>query len=311
MRVIDAAAVEAALDYPTLVEKLRQAFRSDIATPLRHHHTVPTYGENDATLLLMPAWQTGRHIGVKIATAFPDNGARNLAMIMATYLLMDGETGAPLAMIDGVALTVRRTACASALAARYLAREDCERLLMVGTGQLAPHLILAHASVRPICNVLIWGRTPAKARKLAKALNRPDMKVDWTEDLASAASGAHIISCATASPDPVVKGEWLSDGVHVDLVGGYRPDMREVDDEAIRRARVFVDTREGACVEAGDIVQPIESGLLRPDDVAADLFDLTRGDRAGRRHYDQITLFKSVGTALEDLAAAQLIVQRA
>ena len=293
MRVIDAAAVEAALDYPTLVEKLRQAFRSDIATPLRHHHTVPTYGENDATLLLMPAWQTGRHIGVKIATAFPDNGARNLAMIMATYMLMDGETGAPLAMIDGVALTVRRTACASALAARYLAREDCERRLMVGTGQLAPHLILAHASVRPICNVLIWGRTPAKARKLAKALNRPEMKVDWTEDLASAASGAHIISCATASPDPVVKGEWLSDGVHVDLVGGYRPDMREVDDEAIRRARVFVDTREGACVEAGDIVQPIESGLLRPDDVAADLFDLTRGERAGRRHYDQITLFKS------------------
>ncbi|MEM7442465.1 MAG: ornithine cyclodeaminase family protein [Pseudomonadota bacterium] len=309
MRVIDAAAVESALDYTALVEALRQAFRSDITTPLRHHHTIPVPGGQDGTLLLMPAWQDGTHIGIKIASAFPDNGASNLPMIMATYLLLNGRTGEPLAMIDGVALTVRRTACASALAASYLAREDSERLLMVGTGQLAPHLIKAHAAIRPIREVLIWGRSPAKARSLASTLNSPDLKVDWTEDLASAAAGADIISCATGSADPLIKGAWLTAGTHVDLVGGYRPDMRETDDDAIRRSTVFVDTREGACVEAGDIVLPIENGLLRTEDTA-DLFDLTKGDRDGRRHADEITLFKSVGTALEDLAAAQLTMQR-
>jgi ornithine cyclodeaminase len=176
---------------------------------------------------------------------------------------------------------------------------------------LAPYLIMAHASVRPICNVLIWGRSPDKAARLAKRLDRPDFRVAATDDLEAAARGAHVISCATLSKDPLVRGDWLQPGQHLDLVGAFRPDMRESDDTAIRRARVFVDTRDGALAEAGDIVQPIESGVLDPDDVAGDLFDLTRGERAGRRFYDQITLFKSVGTALEDLAAAELAAERA
>ena len=207
-------------------------------------------------------------------------------------------------------LTLKRTAAASALASSYLSRPDCERLLMVGTGALAPHLIMAHASVRPICNVLVWGRSPEKAAKLAKRLDRREFRVDYTEDLPAAAQGADIISCATLSHDPLVLGEWLRPGQHLDLVGGFKPDMRETDDASIRRARVFVDTRAGACTEAGDIVQPVESGVLDPDDIAGDLFELTRGERAGRRFYDQITLFKSVGTALEDLAAARLAVER-
>ncbi|MEE8293655.1 MAG: ornithine cyclodeaminase family protein, partial [Kiloniellales bacterium] len=193
----------------------------------------------------------------------------------------------------------------------YLSRPDCERLLMVGTGALAPYLVSAHAAVRPICNVLIWGRTPDKAIKLAKRLDRTDFRVAATEDLEAAAQGADIISCATLSRDPLVRGDWLRPGQHLDLVGAFRPDMRESDDQAVRRARVFVDTRDGATKEAGDIVQPIESGVLDPADVAGDLFDLTRGARAGRRYYDQITLFKSVGTALEDLAAAELAAERA
>jgi ornithine cyclodeaminase len=315
MRVISAAEVEAALDFDSLVERLRQAFRRDIVVPLRHHHAVAT-PEGDpegggATLLLMPAWQAGRHIGIKLVTVFPGNAARDLPTVMGAYLLLDGNTGSPLAMIDGPMLTAKRTAAASALAAGYLARPDCERLLMVGTGALAPQLILAHAAVRPICNVLIWGRSPDKAARLAKHLSRADFRVEAAGDLEAAARGADIICCATLSPEPLIQGAWLRPGQHLDLVGGFRPDMRETDDTAIRRARVFVDTRAGACAEAGDIVQPLESGVLAPEDIAADLFELTRGARAGRRFYDQITLFKSVGTALEDLAAAQLTVERA
>ncbi|MCB2102021.1 MAG: ornithine cyclodeaminase family protein [Rhodobacterales bacterium] len=318
MRVIPAAALETALDYRSLVDRLRDYFRSGCTVPVRHRHTLPSplggegggEGAHDATLLLMPAWRDGGYIGVKIATVFPDNGAQGLPAVMASYLLMSGKTGAPLALIDGTELTVRRTAAASALASRYLSRSDSERLLMVGTGKLAPHLILAHASQRPICNVLVWGRDVKKAKALAKRLDRPDFRVAATEDLESAARGAHVISCATLSRDPLIRGEWLQPGQHLDLVGAFTPAMRESDDAAVRRARVFVDTREGALKEAGDITQALASGALSEDAVRGDLFDLTRGAVSGRDHYRDITLFKSVGTALEDLAAAKMAFER-
>ena len=311
MRILSAADVEGALDWDSLVERLRRAFRRGAEVPVRHHHEIANPGGPEGTLLLMPAWQAGLHIGIKVVTIFPDNDAQGLPSVMGAYLLLDGKSGAPIALIDGPMLTVKRTAAASALASSYLSRPDCERFLMIGTGSLAPYLIMAHASVRPICNVLIWGRSPDKAARLAKRLDRPDFRVAATDDLEAAVRGAHVISCATLSKDPLVRGDWLQPGQHLDLVGAFRPDMRESDDTAIRRARVFVDTRDGALAEAGDIVQPIESGLLDRDDVAGDLFDLTRGERAGRRFYDQITLFKSVGTALEDLAAAELAAERA
>ncbi|MDJ0946970.1 MAG: ornithine cyclodeaminase family protein [Kiloniellales bacterium] len=309
MRIITAAEVEAALEFKDLIERLRETFRKGAEVPVRHHHEIG--GGSDATLLLMPAWQSGRHIGIKLVTVFPHNGERSLPSVMGAYLLLSGITGEPLAMIDGPTLTVKRTAAASALAAGYLARQDSERLLMIGTGALAPYLVRAHAEVRPICNVLIWGRNPDKAERLARRLNRRDFKVAATTDLEAAVRGAHIISAATMTLEPLIRGAWLQPGQHLDLVGGFRPDMREADDDAVARARVFVDTRDGACSEAGDIVQPLESGVLTEDDIAADLFDLTRGERAGRRYYDQITLFKSVGSALEDLGAAQLTYERA
>ena len=314
MRIIAASEVEAALQWDALIERLRQAFRRGAEVPVRHHHTIanPTGDPDgeDATLLLMPAWQRGRHIGVKIATVFPSNAGRNLPAVMGAYLLLNGQTGAPEALIDGPSLTLKRTAAASALASSYLSRPDSERMLMVGTGALAPHLIMAHASVRPIGTVLIWGRNPDKAANLAKKLRSKRLRVAHTEELDEAARGADIISCATLSKDPLILGEWLQPGQHLDLVGGFTPLMRETDDTAIQRSRIFVDTRAGALKEAGDIVQPIAAGILDPNDVAGDLFELTRGERAGRRHYSQITLFKSVGTAIEDLAAAQLAVQQ-
>jgi alanine dehydrogenase len=309
MRIIGPTEIDRALAYGPLIERLREAFRSGGEVPVRHHHTVPTPGAADATLLLMPAWQTGRHIGVKIVTVFPDNGGRNLPAVMGSYLLLDGQTGTPLAQIDGPALTARRTAAASALAASYLARADAARLLMVGTGALAPHLIPAHAATRPIREVQVWGRDPAKAQWLAERLNRPDFSVSATADLEESVRWAAIVSCATLARQPLVKGAWLQSGVHLDLVGGFTPDMREADDDAVRRARIYVDTRAGATVEAGDIVQPLRNGVIVDADIRGDLFDLTRGAAMGRGGADEVTLFKSVGTALEDLAAAQLAVE--
>ena len=309
MRILSASEVEAALETEPLVEQLRQMFRTGASVPTRHHHTIPMPGGQDATLLLMPAWQENRYMGIKTVTVFPSNGEKGLPSVMGSYALLSARTGEPLAIMDGRMLTLRRTACASALAAKYLARDDASRLLMVGTGALAPHLILAHARVRPIREVLVWGRDEAKAQRLAQTLDGRRLRVRATADLENAVRGADVISCATLSKEPLIRGAWLKPGQHVDLVGGFTPEMREADDEAIDRARVFVDTYEGALKEAGDIVQPMASGVLTRQMIAGDLAELTQGRVAGRRFYNQITLFKSVGTAIEDLAAAILIFE--
>ncbi|MBL8705789.1 MAG: ornithine cyclodeaminase family protein [Rhodospirillales bacterium] len=310
MRIIDAAATHAALDYAVLVDRLDRMFREGCELPVRHHHPVQALDGPEAMLLLMPAWQVGKHIGVKIVTVFPGNADKGLPAIMGQYLLSDARTGAPVALIDGQSITVRRTACASALASRYLSRPDASTLVMIGTGALAPHLIAAHAAVRPIKNVLVWGRDFAKAKALAKTLNKPGLKVEAAEDLEAAVRQADIVSAATLSTQPLVRGAWLKPGTHVDLVGAYTPERRESDDEAVSRARVYVDTRAGATKEGGDVVQPLRSGVLKPEDIRGDLLELARGQAKGRGSAEEITLFKSVGTALEDLAAAELAVER-
>ena len=310
MRIIGASLVESALDYRLLMERLRQAFRGGIASAEGQHLVVPDVDGLPGTLSLVPAWQAGRHIGVRVATLFPGNAGRDMPTGMGAYLLLSGRTGAPMALIDGPSLTARRTAATSALAAGYLARQDCHRLLMVGAGTLAPYLIQAHAAVRPIASVLVWSRHARRARRLAKSLDRRDFRVAATEDIQEACRGADVICCATLSSEPLIRGAWLRPGQHLDLVGAVTPEMRETDDEAASIARVFVDTRDGATTGAGDIAQPLAAGVLRPDDIAGDLFDLTRGERAGRRFYSQVTLFKAVGSGLADLAAAQLVVQQ-
>ncbi|MBM3547284.1 MAG: ornithine cyclodeaminase family protein [Alphaproteobacteria bacterium] len=308
MRTLDAAEVEKRLDFPSLIDRLREMFKAGCELPPRHHHPVEVPNAPGAILLLMPAWQVGKHIGVKMVTVFPGNGEKALPAVMGIYTLLDGTTGQPLALIDGPMLTLRRTAAASALAATYLARKDASHHLMIGTGALAPHLIQAHATARPIRRISIWGRNLDKSRKLATDLSAKGLPAAATEDLEKAARDADVVTTATLSAEPVVKGAWLKPGAHLDLVGAYTPKMREADDDAVRRARVYVDTRAGATKEAGDIVQPIASGVLK--EIAGDLFDLTRGQVEGRRSEQEITVFKSVGTALEDLAAAQLAFGR-
>ncbi|WP_019172801.1 ornithine cyclodeaminase family protein [Pseudaminobacter salicylatoxidans] len=311
MQMISAAEVDHALSFPGLVETLRKAFHDGAIQPVRHHHAVEHATGADSTLLLMPAWTDfnaegvsgNGHIGVKIVTVSPDNNAIGKPAVMGLYLLLDGTTGEPQALIDGQRLTQWRTACASALAATYLAREDASRLLIVGAGAVAQFLARAHAAVRPIRQVSIWNRTPANAQKVANELRAEGFDAIVSDDLDADAAEADIISCATISNTPLIRGNVLQPGTHIDLVGAFTPDMRESDDEAIRRARVYVDTRAGATKEAGDIVQALASGALSADGIVADLHELARGQKPGRRKAEEITLFKSVGAALEDLAA--------
>lgn len=306
---IDAKAVAAALPYDQLIAALRQAFDAGADVPQRTHHEIALPNAASATLLLMPAWQSGNGLGVKIATVFPDNANRGLPAVFASYLLMSAETGAPVAILDGTELTLRRTAAASALASSYLSREDTNTMLMIGTGNLAPHLIAAHVAVRPISEVLIWGRRPEAARRLVNALSGMSFSATVATDLEAAAGAADIISTATLATQPVLMGQWLAAGQHLDLVGAFTPDMCEADEAAIVRADVYVDTRTGALSEAGEIVQAIRSGALGEGDIKGDLAELVAGRVSGRKNIDDITLFKSVGTALEDLAAAQLVMK--
>lgn len=316
MQFVSADEVDRVLDYRELTEILRQAFRDGAIQPVRHHHTIDRPPGTSSTLLLMPAWtdfsraQGHGHIGVKIVTVSPDNNALGKPAVMGLYLLLDGLTGEPQALIDGQRLTQWRTACASALASTYLSREDSQTLLVIGAGALSAFLVRAHAAVRPIRRIRIWNRTPANAEKVAAALTASGLDAEITEDLDASLGWADIVSAATISSQPLVKGALLREGTHVDLVGAFSPTMRESDDATMERGRVYVDTRAGALKEAGDIVQAIENGTIGPDDIVGDLFELTRGEKAGRGKDDEITVFKSVGAAIEDLAAGIAIHAR-
>ena len=238
--------VHAALDYPALIEELRRAFARGASVPLRHAHRVNEH--ENAQLLLMPAWREGESLGVKIVTAYPGNAARGAATVAATYLLLDGSTGHPQALIDGEALTLRRTAAASALASSYLSRPESKTLLVVGTGWLAQYMAAAHSAVRQFARILVWGRAPDKARALADRLVTQGLKAMPVSDLRHALSETDIVTCATTAVLPIVHGADVRPGTHVDLVGGFTPGMREADDELVGKASVFVDTRSGAHV---------------------------------------------------------------
>jgi ornithine cyclodeaminase/alanine dehydrogenase-like protein (mu-crystallin family) len=299
---ISAEELAAAAPYKDIVEALRQGFREDIETPVRHHHeTSPT-----TTLLLMPAWSKA-FTGLKTVTVKTDNPALNVPTVQAAYLLIDNVTGTPVAMMDGTELTRRRTAAAGALAADYLARPDASILLVVGAGALAKHFVLAHAAVRPIKSILIFNRTMEKSQSLAQELTAEGFAASAVSDLEQAASSAHIISCITSSAVPIIKGAWLKPGTHIDLAGAFKPSMRETDGETISRSRVYVDTRHGAEAEAGDLIQAQTEGHFNFNNIQGDLFELCRGKVHGRKTENEITLFKSCGTALEDLAAAVMV----
>lgn len=307
MLQLDAIALAACLDRKMLIDALDKAFREPYSAPTRQqYHLQPAAeGQKGGTLLLMPAWKTGAGLGIKIVTVFPDNALRSLPAVCASYLLLDATNGRPRAILDGGELTLRRTGAASALASRHLSAPDSSRLLMVGTGELAPHLIASHALVRPIREVRIWGRRAGRAQALAASLAKAGLSVESTEDLATAVGWADIVSCATLSRQPLVLGAWLKPGQHLDLVGAFTPEMREADDDAIARSQLYVDTRAGALGESGEILGAMARGVIDQTAIRGEFSDLAAG-KFKRSSPHAVTIFKSVGTALEDLVAAEL-----
>ena len=309
MKVYDRENVASSLQYGILIEALRKAFSSKITAPERVQHTIKNKNGSDATLLLMPAWKIGEHIGIKIVSVFPENTTNNMNAVHANYFLVNANDGKPVAVMDGTELTLRRTACASALAADYLVNKNVDTLLMIGTGNLAPHMIKAHCVVRNYSRILIWGRNEEKAERLALSLNIKDKEILAKNDIKEALNIADVISCATLTQKPLIMGDWIKPGQHLDLVGAFTPDMAEADSKAIAKSKVVVDTYEGALSESGELINALKEGRIKKEHILSDLRELVLEEKNIRKDSNDITLFKSVGTALEDLAAAELVIE--
>ncbi len=264
-------------------------------------------GETDTNFsLIRAAWQRNSAIGVKVANIFPENQRLNLPAIHAAYVLFDGLTGVPTRSLDGTALTYLKTAADSALGTRLLARPSSTKMLMVGAGAMAPYLIEAHQTACPaLSEIRVWNRSRGRRDALIRELE-DRYSITPVDNLGDAVAWADLICCATMTTEPLLRGEWLNEGVHIDLVGAYRPDMREADDETLRRARLFVDSRDTTIGEIGELTIPIAAGIISPSDVLADLYDLCSGS-PGRTGGQEITLFKNGGGGHLDLMTARYI----
>ena len=306
MHIVSAADTERLLPFAALLPAIERMFIEGCEVPLRHNHPIPgACVQESGILLLMPAWQTGKYLGVKTVSIFPGNALQQLPGLHSVYTLYNARTGQPLAVLDGNAITSRRTAAASALAAKWLSRADAKKLLIVGSGRVARLLPHAYRCVRDIEHIEVWSRNPANAQALVAQLRSQGLPATHAPDLQAAVRAADIVSCATLSTAPLIEGAWLQPGTHLDLIGSFTPAMREADPECLRRATVFCDTIE-ALMKAGDLLSAIAAGAWAKEQLAATLEQLCRTEHSGRSSDAQITLFKSVGSALEDLAAAAL-----
>lgn len=294
------------LEYKKLIEALREIFSSDYTMPVRHHHFYKTEDGSENTLILMPVWNA-EFMGVKQVTVAPENAARNIPSIFARYILSNSKTGESLAIMNATELTARRTACTSALASSFLSREDSENLLILGGGAVAKHLAQAHLAIRNFKKVSIWMRNPEKMEAFVSDLKAQGIPAEAVYDLEESVHQADVISSATLSKTPILHGKWIKPGTHLDLIGSHKPTTREADADAIRKSSIFVDSREGALHETGELAIPIAEGIISESDVKADIVELIKGNHPGRTSADEVTLFKSAGLAIEDLAAALLV----
>lgn len=300
------------LPWPALIDSLDTIFTKSYCCPIRHHHDINVPGSDNATLLLMPAWVEGEYLRVKQVNVFPGNARHGKPGLSSHYLLSSATTGELLARLDGNIITGRRIAAASALATRYLSRENSRRLLMVGAGRVAHQVVPAMLSVRDIEHIDIWNLDHEQGAAFAEELNTQGLNAHAVDPdkLHETAGKADIISCATLSTSPLLHGDWISPGTHVDLIGSFTPHMREADDALMTKAHVFADFKDAALHETGDLIDPIKSGALREEDILGDFLDLSRGRHGGRTALldaaSAITVFKAVGSSIEDLAAAIL-----
>ncbi len=316
MRFFDAGQVHKACEYPALVKALQHDHLKEIDAVGDQMLSQPSADGGDDILFLRSAWQRGQALGTKVITGFWNNpNSHGLPAVHAIYCLFSGEDGRPLAVLDGTALTLRKTAADSALGASYLTRKDVETMLMVGAGAMAPHLIMAHTAIRPsIRTIALWNRTPEKAETMIRDLEaQPAMAglaFAVVTDLKTAVGRAELICSATRTAEPIIKGAWLRPGTHLDLVGAYQKEMREADDEAMRKSSIFVDSRSSTIHDIGEIAIPIENGVISEDDILADHFQLARGEHPGRQSDDEITLFKNGGGGHLDLMTARFVAER-
>ncbi|QFS38082.1 bifunctional Delta(1)-pyrroline-2-carboxylate/Delta(1)-piperideine-2-carboxylate reductase [Burkholderia cepacia] len=309
MKFFDAVATRDALDFESLVARLRQAFIDGCHVPLRHAHTLHADGEDEGTVLIMPAWEDNGYLGIKTVNIFPGNARHGLPGLHSTYVLYDGRTGQPLAQLDGNEITSRRTAAASALAATYLARPDASRLVLMGAGRVGSLVPPAYRSQLPISVVEVWDRDRDAVARLVDGLNRLGFDASPVTNLEASIRRADVVTCATLATEPIVRGAWLAPGSHLDLIGSFTPRMREADDDCFRQAEIYVDTDE-APQKSGDLLGPLARNVIAPDRLNRTLTALCRGEAQGRTNDSQRTVFKAVGTALEDLAAAVQIVEK-
>lgn len=307
MRFVAADEIRSVLTFPLLIDALESAHRRP-----KIEVQDAFLGSEKGQYFVRHAVDSGRYMASKLITSFPANletGA--LPAVQAVFVLFDGNNGRPLAVLDGTEITYWRTAADSALGAKILAAFKPTTLLVVGAGEMSMRLVRAHRATRPsLRRVLIWNRTPARATQVAARLSEECIESEAVPDLAAATRVADIITTCTRSHEPLVLGANLTPGTHLDLVGGYTPGTREADDDAMRRALIFVDRRESAFASAGDILQPIASGAIGQADVLGDLYDLVGARVAGRRAPSDITVFKNAGGAHLDLMTAELIVQK-
>ena len=299
MLVVDFATALATARRLDLTAVLRQMFtRDDVHAPPRPHYSLGRAN----TLLLMPAWRPGC-TGVKVATVFPANPTHGLQTVQGAYLLFGGETGTPRAVIDGAALTLVRTAALSALGADLLAPRDAKSFLLLGTGALAAPLAIAHVSQRTYEEVSVWGRSKEKASIVVSTLRREGINAVLVEDRLAKLRTADVICAATNATSPIVEGSCLGAQAHVNLVGSWLPEMREADDEVIRRAtRIVVDNEEAKHASA-DLAAPLANGVIDASDIVPLATAISDAQPS-----TGITVFKSVGTAKADLAVAEALV---
>ena len=307
MKIFTADQVHQTLAYPGFIDTLASTFGGNFTMPPRQLMPLAPGGPGHDVFAMLPAWNDDV-IALKAFTYFPENQAPDLT-VYAQILLFGRKNGAPLALVDGTSVTYRRTAGVSALASRFLSRTDSEEMLLINTGRLAPFLIDAHASIRPLKRIRIWGRNAAKANQLAQKLgqDRPGLEITAIDRIESGCATADLIVCATNSPEPLVHGAWVRPGTHTDFIGNHNPEHRECDSALIAKAKVWLDSKTNCFREAGEILIPIAEGKITADHILGDLAMLCRGEAPTRSSDQEITLFKSVGSALGDLAGARAV----
>jgi len=307
MKHFDMKAIQTALPYPLLVDALAQGLQQFAETPARSFFSP---NQDASCVMIMPAWRPHQMMGVKLVSVWPENNAKGESAVSAVYVLISCLDGRPLAVLDGTELTLRRTAAAAALAAKRLARENSETLAVLGTGSLSVPLVQAHTDTMRFKNVLVWGRQFYKAQLVVNQLRELGIEVRAMGDLHKTLAMSDVVAVATTATEPFLKAAWVRPGTHISLVGAFTPQMAEAEPGLISKSQLFADCRASVLEKGGEVFQAIEQGLILDSDIIADLAELTaQPDRSWRHDAQAITVFKSVGFALLDLIAAELVIK--